>query len=349
MLKVAVDCRFSTFPAGLGTYTRNLVSALVKNVESIELVLLVKSKNEDWLNMLDGKCELVEVNIPHYSISEQIKLPNIIKNLNVDLYYSPHFNVPYFCPVPFVFTLHDLILHKYPNQASLIKRIIYRMLLKRAVKKSKAIVAVSNFTKSEILETYGKSIENKVHHISEGVDEIFVPASKENINNVREKYNLKNPYFMYIGNAKEHKNLPVLISSFNKSNLINTDLILVCSDPLINKLSVPDNVKILSDIKDIDLPALYSGANAFVTASLYEGFCLPIVEALACNCFVIASNTTAIKELASPGIILVEPTEEAFLSAFSKFIRPSSIKSININWEDSANSLISVIKEIMNV
>ncbi len=314
MPRIAIDCRFAGLNVGLGRYTRELVRAMVDTNGGIEYVLIVRSTTESWIPQ-GAKC--IEADISHYSLGEQIILPRIIRESACDLLFSPHFNVPFFCPVPFVVTIHDLILHRFPNNASFLKQLAYRMQIARAVKRAQAIVAVSSFTASEIDEVYGKIISKKITVVSEGVDSSYAPSSKTDIDRVRVQHRLSRRYFLYVGNAKQHKNVRTLIDAFVNADIPETDLVLVSAGPEFEKLKpLPSSVRQLRDISDTDLPALYSGAVACVTASLYEGFCLPVAEALSCGCPVIASNRSAIPEVVKDHGLLVEPTIDAFTDAF---------------------------------
>lgn len=313
MQKILIDCRFAALHVGLGRYTRELVTHLYKQSSSNQYVLLVRNQQEEWI---PKDAQTVEADIPHYSLQEQTVLPKIIRLSGADLFFCPHFNVPFFCPVPFIVTVHDLILHRYPNHASLLKRIAYHCIIGNAVRKAKSIVAVSNFTAQELSQVYGSSIAKKTIVIHEGVSDIYHPLYEKVIEVVLQKFAITRPYFLYVGNAKEHKNVQILIDAFHDANLHEADLLLVSGGPEAASLTLGANVRILPSVSDRDLPALYSGANALVTASLYEGYCLPVAEALACGCPVIASNRTVIPETADGHAMLIEPTREAFAKAF---------------------------------
>ncbi len=313
MKTILIDCRFAALHAGLGRYTRELVIHLLQRPAQLRYVLLVRDKKEEWI---PGNVDTVEADIAHYSLREQIVLPNIIRSVAPDLLFSPHFNVPFLCPVPFIVTVHDLILHRYPNRASLMKQILYRSIIGRAVKKAEAIVAVSSFTGQELDDTYGPTVAEKTRIILEGVSDVYRPVTASASQKILERHGVRQPYFLYVGNAKQHKNVQVLIDAFHQAALPDAELLLISGGSEVQTLRLPPHVRILSRVTDADLPALYSAARAFVTASLYEGYCLPVAEALACGCPVIASNRTAIPETAAGHAMLVEPTVDAFITAF---------------------------------
>jgi len=176
------------------------------------------------------------------------------------------------------------------------------------------VIAISAFTESEIRNVYGKELP--VTAVLEGVNPLYTPQSVQRRAEVKEAYALEKDFFLYVGNAKEHKNVRTLIRAFEKADLSDHELILVCGGVEAERLKpLPAGVRIISDVPDTDLPALYSAAMAFVTASLYEGFCLPVAEALACGCPVIATNGSAIREIAEGHAMLIEPTIDAFAEA----------------------------------
>lgn len=343
MQKILIDCRFAATHSGLGRYSRSIAKELLA-LGGMDYQLLVRSKNEVWI---PENASVIEADIPHYSLAEQTTLPRIIASSGADMFFSPHFNVPLNCPVPFIVTIHDLILHRYPNHSSFIKRFAYKMLVKHAVDRAKKIIAVSDFTKSEILKTYGSKIGSKTTVILEGVDEQYRPATSDAIQSLRSVHNLHKPFLLYVGNAKEHKNVRMLIDAFVQSGRGAThELVLLTGGPEAARLEpLPSGVRCIRDVSDETLPVLYSAADALVTASLYEGFCLPVAEALACGCPVIASNATAIPQIASGKATLVEPTLDAFTQALASIPdRPASYRIAE--WKDAAKATLEILRAL---
>lgn len=314
-MTIAIDCRFAAGHSGLGRYTRELALHLLKRQSGIHYRLIVRSKNESWI---PSDADVIEADIAHYSFAEQTTLPTLLKNAKVDLLFSPHFNIPLLCPVPFVATIHDLILHRYPNDASFVKKLAYRVLIGRTIKKAKTLIAISDFVKSEIISEYGASLP-PIHVVREGVSPHYHPATDAEKERVKHAFGLHKNFFLYVGNAKQHKNVRMLIDAFVALHDASKELILVCGGKEKKRLGMlPANVRILENVSDADLPALYSAADCFVTASLYEGYCLPVAEAMACGCPVIATDRTAIPEIARGHATLVEPTVDAFVQAMKQ-------------------------------
>jgi len=295
------------------------------------------------LKKLQGDPEIIFADIPHYSLAEQSKIPRLLRQSKVDLLFSPHFNVPFRLSIPFVVTVHDLILHRFPNQASLVKQIAYRRLINSAVKRAKSIITISDFVKRELIEVYGDPIRSKITRIYEGTDPRFAPARQERIEEALKKFSLLKPFFLYVGNAKQHKNVQVLIDAFAGLNQPDKELVLVTGGKEAGNLKLVDGVRVISDVSNSDLPHLYSAALAFVTASLYEGFCLPVAEAEACRCKVIASNKGAIPEVAGNQAMLIDPDTQSFSNAMKVVDSMNPPEPKNFSWEQAAKETATIL------
>jgi glycosyltransferase involved in cell wall biosynthesis len=345
--RILIDCRFAGTLSGLGRYTREIATGLVGLSGDVRYALLVRSKSEPWLSTIKDHCDIIETNIRHYSLSEQIKLPGIIRAAKADLYFAPHFNVPIFCPVPFVATIHDLILHRYPNNQSFAKKIAYRMIIGSCVRNAKSLITISNFVREEIKDVYGENMAQKASVIWQGVDPRYKKQIDMEIRRVHSDHSITRLYFLYVGNAKQHKNVQLLIDAFSESGINDADLILVTGGEESKKLKISSgNIRMLYPVSDEDLPALYSGARAFVTATLYEGFCLPVAEALACGTAVIATNRSAIPEIAANKALLIEPTKEAFIKAFQSPPLAQQATSLG-NWTQTVKATNDVIMKAL--
>ena len=343
MKKIAIDCRFTGTNSGLGQYTRELVTHLLKRSDAVKYTLIARRTHEPWLKNLQGDPEIIIADIPHYSLAEQTKIPKLLKKSKVDLLFSPHFNVPFRLIIPFVVTIHDLILHRFPNQASLFKQMAYRRLINSTVKRAKSIITISDFVKRELIDVYGDPIRSKITRIYEGTDPRFSPAPQERIEEALNKFSLLKPFFLYVGNAKQHKNIQVLIDAFADLNQPDRELVLVTGGKETGNLKLVDGVRVISDVSNSDLPSLYGAALAFVTASLYEGFCLPVAEAEACGCKVIASSRGAIPEVAGDNAVLVDANAEAFRSAMEEIDSMSAPKPKNFSWEQAAKETATIL------
>lgn len=309
MAVVGIDCRFGSALAGLGTFTRNLTTELLQRKDGWSYVLFVKSRHEEWLSpFMNVGVDIREAPFPHYSFREQADFPNLIQDAGCDVFHSPHFNVPFFCPVPFTCTVHDLILHRFPNEATLMKRLAYRFVIGSALRKASHVFAVSQSTKADIASFYGSRIEAKTSVTYPGAPATFGPRSKDLQNEARMRYGLEKPFLMYVGNCKEHKNVRMLIDAFTKAGLPGVELVCIAGGIECAHVGRHKDVRFIPTVPPEDLPTLYSAALGCVTATLMEGFCLPLIEAMACRTPVLATNVGPIPEVCGEHALLVEPT-----------------------------------------
>lgn len=346
---IGIDCRFAATHSGIGRYTRELVLNLAKRDDPWRYVLFLLPKNSDHGLSSTQSNRIIHypLSVIHYSVNEQIEFPKIIRKSKIDLLHVPHFNAPLRCPVPFITTIHDLILNHYPNQASFVKRVSYKILMKHAIRKSKHIITVSNSTADDIAKTYGDDVRSKISVTYEGVSKNFYPRPDEEIQSVREKYQLPERFLLYVGTCKEHKNVEVLVEACAD----NLDLVLV-TDEIFR--SHKTKMHILSNVEDTDLPAIYSSASCFILPSLYEGFGLPVLEAMACGCPVVASSRTSIPEIAGGNAILVEPSAEGISNGIAKALslppdRERAIKHAKgFSWGRMAEKTADIYKKVIS-
>lgn len=349
---IGIDCRFAVSQSGVGRYTRELTRALLERHDPWKYILFLPRDNAQialWKSEIrNSKSEVRLIDVPykHYSISEQLFFPRIIKKSGVTLMHFLHFNVPLFYPTPFVATIHDLILHRFPNEASLPKRIAYRFLMRNTVRKAAHLIAVSNSTAADLAATYREDIRNKTSVIHEGISEEFQPASEHEKQRVRTKYHLPPRFLLYVGAAKEHKNVQMLIDACPTDQT----LILVTSGKEIAHLRLLPNVRILPNLPDSDLPALYSTAHCFVSASLAEGFNFPVLEALACGCPVVATNRGATPEIVGRFATLVEPTVEGLTKGITEVINQklALTHARSFTWQKVVEKTAHVYQIVLN-
>jgi glycosyltransferase involved in cell wall biosynthesis len=222
-----------------------------------------------------------------------------------DLFFSPGYNSPLYSPAPCVFTIHDLS-HVYcPENSSPLIRLYYATILKRACHRAVRILTVSEFTRGQIVDWSGVSPE-KVFNVSCGVDPAYRPTDDSD--------RLPYSYLLCVSNRKPHKNEFRMVEAFAKAAL-SKDVHLVFTGERTMDLAhwielqgVSSRVNFAGVVPEEKLPSLYRGAHALVFASLYEGFGLPVLEAMACGTPVITSNVTAMPEISGDAALLVDPT-----------------------------------------
>lgn len=339
--RIGIDARFyGPLGKGLGRYVQEVVDNLIKINEEkgglYEYVVFLSADNFDDFKIKSSFVEKKLLLLPWYSWREQIFFPAIIKKANLDLIHFPHFNVPIFCPIPFVVTIHDLILTRFPSRrASMLpatlywfKQYAYRVVIKKALKNARQIITVSNFTKEDIINKF-KIKSDKIKVSYEGVanlsdnagDKISVDGESITL----KKYNVEKPFILYVGNAYPHKNLESLLKVFPKLSLEYQDLSLVMVGKedyfykrlkeqafIINK-SRDDAKKLFifpGYVPDKDLSCFYKHALFYIFPSFYEGFGLPPLEAMSYSCPVLSSNQASLPEIMSDAALYFNPYKE---------------------------------------
>jgi glycosyltransferase involved in cell wall biosynthesis len=313
---------------GIGRFSQEILSRLQNTVILTQGPSPLSIKNFYWLP---------------YQLSKHRKKQKCI-------YFSPGFIPPVYSPIPFVFTIHDLIHLHSPNK---LKKLFYDKIIKPAVHRAHAIITVSEYSKNEII-AWANISANKVIVIKNGISHVFTSAGEKHLPGY--------PYFLYVGNTKPHKNIPRLIEAFAKANM-DSSIHLILVSPVteelkkhINHFSLQNRVLFVTALTEDTLACYYRGAIALLFPSLHEGFGLPIVEAMACGTPVITSNVTSLPEIAGDAAILINPLETTSLTfhieqiATNPTLRKHLIaKGLNqashYSWEISAKKIQIVLNE----
>jgi glycosyltransferase involved in cell wall biosynthesis len=325
--RIGIDARFyGPLGKGLGRYTKEVVDKVIELDKDNEYVIFLSRENFDDFHSKNIKVKKVLADVRWYTFAEQILMPYYILKENLDLMHFTHFNVPLFCPVKFIVTIHDLILTKYPSQRAStlspllykIKDLAYKIIIKNAIKKSEKIIAISQFTRQDIINYFNVD-ENKIAVTYEGVSENLLNNETADVQEVLDKYKLGKPFLLYVGNAYPHKNLEGLIDVIAKINIANLYLVLVGKDDYFYERvkeyahsagPINHNIIFPGFVPDSELSVLYQRAVAYIFPSLYEGFGLPPLEAMAHGCPVVSSNRTSMPEILGDAAYYFDPEDK---------------------------------------
>jgi glycosyltransferase involved in cell wall biosynthesis len=241
-----------------------------------------------------------------------------------DIFYSPGYNTPLFSAASVVFTIHDLSHIYCPENSSTMIRLYYATIMKRACHRAARILTVSEFTRQQIAGWSGVPIE-KIVNVGCGVDPSYRPGDQ--------LYPLEFPYLLCVSNRKLHKNEFRVVEAFAKAAL-DSQVHLVFTGGAtrdlvdwIERQQVSDRVSFVGLIPEERLPSLYRGARALIFPSLYEGFGLPILEAMACGTPVVTANVTAMPEIAGDAALLVDPASvEQIAAAMQRIVSDSVLR-----------------------
>ncbi len=228
--------------------------------------------------------------------------------------------MPYRLNIPTIVTFNDLIPLIYPQYFNPLERIIFRIAHLLASRTAALVISISESTKADLIQ-YLRINPEKIIVIPLGVDYHFHPRSQEEIIHVRQRYALPEKYLLYLGMNKPHKNLGRLLKAFMQviRNPQAAEVKLVIAGywddrydgvkKMVEELDLKNHVLFVGSVEETNLPGLYSGATLFIFPSLYEGFGLPVLEAMACGTPVVCSNTSSLPEVVGNAAIQANPKD----------------------------------------
>lgn len=284
------------------------------------------------------------------SLMDPLRIRRELTKTHVEHFFSPGYNPPLGKPCSFSFTIHDLMLLDLPQLRSVAKTGYFDWVVKPGVKNAAVVFTVSEYSRQRILAWSGAAPE-KVVAVGNGVDAQFTPVGV--------RWQHPKPYLLYVGNQRAHKNVESLIDAFARSRLSKSyDLLLsgdfsesVSERIVVNQLA--SQVLALGIVSEDKLPSLYRAACALVLPSLYEGFGLPLVEAMACGTPVLASNVTAIPEVCGDAALYFDPYDlDSMVDALNQLERQSVVDELQsaglqratvFNWDRVAERVKSAI------
>lgn len=311
-MHVVFDARTVTdhYP-GIGRYGSGLTHALAQ-CDDVRLTLLVDPRASRTYHSLP---DVERIPVPHSpaSLQQQWAVPELLRRLGAEVYHSPYYLMPYAVPCPTVVTFYDLIPLMVPGTHNLLFRLVYRGMHRLAAAVAGRIIAISGATVAD-LARFGFP-RDKITAIALGVDPRFRPRAPGEVGALRSRYDLPKSFVLYVGTNKPHKNLSRLIGAWAAVDPSWTLVIAGPEDPRHPRAvdlaeAFGARVVAIGGVADVDLPVLYSAASLFVFPSLYEGFGLPVLEAMACGVPVVCSNVSSLPEIAGNAAVLVNPLDQ---------------------------------------
>jgi glycosyltransferase involved in cell wall biosynthesis len=297
--------------------------------------------------------ERLECRVPLLHPAETAWLTAVLARRRPSVFYSPGFNAPPTCPVPFVFTVFDLIHLEIPEESGAAKRLYYRLHVKPAVRRARAVLTGSEYSRARIAEWSGVS-PDRIVVIRGAAGSEFTPDG--------ELHDPGYPYLLYVGNHKPHKNLGRLIRALAQLR-DGSSLRLLLVGPvepellgIARTIGVSDRLVFLGDVPDERLPELYRGAVAFVFPSLHEGFGLPPLEAMACGTPVVSSLATSLGEVVGDAAVAVDPLDVDSIAAGIDSIVGSEqlrrdlkarglARAARFSWDETARRTLHALQE----
>ena len=368
-----LDARTATdhFP-GIGRYVSSLAQAMSAQLSRYEqlLVLLQPGQQSRWahLEQTRSQVECIAVQASPFSLRQQWLVPRILRRHRVDVYHSPYYLMPYRPGVPVILTAHDLIPQLFPRHVSLKARIVFRLTTALALRSAEHVITVSDATRRD-LEAHYQSASAAITTIHEAASPQFRPLPAEPVSEMRRKYGLPESYSLYLGSNKPHKNIASLVRAWSQllSSFPQRPPTLVIAGQwdarypdarhLATDLGLEPYVHFLGPVAEEDLPALYSGASLFVFPSLYEGFGLPVVEAMSCGCPVACSDSSSLPEIAGDAALLFDPRSiESMVESIRIMLQDEMLRrqlaerskrrAAHFSWQRTADETLAIYRAL---
>lgn len=268
--------------------------------------------------------------------------------------FTPGYNAPFLMIRPFIFTIHDLNHLDRPENSSYLKRFYYRLIMRRAARNAFRVLTVSEFSRQRIINWAGLAPE-RVVNVGNGVDAAYHPGVQA--------YLPGYPYLLCVGNRKAHKNEARVVEAFARAEISRDIRLLFTGEPsadltrLARGQAVSERIIFFGGVPEAELPGIYRGAMVLLFPSLYEGFGLPVIEAMACGTPVLTANATALPEVAGDAALLVDPLSVSQIARGIEQLcgdeilrqelrRKGLAQAARFSWEDVAARVKVVLNEL---
>lgn len=342
---------------GFGFYTENLINSLSKLDSDLKFEFIKPNKSED-------------LSTPQRILWDQFGLPKAARIKQVDLIHQTAFSVPIFARKKKVVTVHDLIAIEQGGDIPFWSRNYFGKFVPFTYKFADHLIAVSNHTKDDMVRLLNIP-EEKISVVYEAADQKFKPIeNQDKLNSIRKKYNLEKKFILHVGTLSPRKNIEFLIKVFAEVVGKHSDYELVIAGKkgwyadqiiaLAQSLNIKDKVNFIGYIDEEDKVALYNCAALLAYPSLYEGFGLPPLEAMACGVPVMASNISSIPEVVGEAGILLSPTDKkAWVNELDNLLNDNNrmllykekglLRAEQFSWDKTARETIKVYQKVLSV
>jgi glycosyltransferase involved in cell wall biosynthesis len=327
-MKIAFDAkRFFHNTSGLGNYSRDLVRMLSTYYPENEYFLLHKNKSERGKDILENP-DVHFIETSKGNFSRQLKMGKDAQKQHVDIFHGLSGELPLRWdkePIKKVVTIHDLIFMRYPQYYSFFDKKIHLWKFKKAAESADKIIAISEQTKQDII-SYLKVPENKIEVIYQGCHQAFKKQQPEDfIQQTKQKYHLPERFILNVGTIEERKNLFNIVKAVNETGI---PLVVVGRktkyfakiEQYIKKNKMEKQVIFLEGVTMDELAVIYKLADIFVYPSFFEGFGIPVIEALFSKTVAITSNTSCLPEAGGKDSVYIDPANYLDIKAKIQFL-----------------------------
>ncbi|RJR24532.1 glycosyltransferase family 1 protein [Candidatus Microgenomates bacterium] len=351
---------------GIGQFAFNVVKNLEKIDGKNSYIVYLKEpplsdlpkEREGWKYKIFGPGKLwTQIALPVKLFTQKEK---------IQLFYSPSHYAPRLSPFPTVISIMDLWHHRHPEQFD--KKDLYQLIRweKYSVEKAKKIITISEFSKSEIIKFYGVKAE-KISVAYPGFDSFELNEKEDMVKKVKERFGIKKDYLLYLGTLQPKKNIEGIIQGFAQAKNTKDKLLIIAGKKgwhyerifeLVKKLKIEDKVIFPGFISEEEKPFLIAGASVFVFPSFYEGFGIPVLEAMSLKVPVVTSSEASLPEVGGKAAIYCNPYSiEEIAFAFDKALGLNKTKRNEIialgleqtkkfSWENCALTILKTFENI---
>lgn len=360
----------SKLKAGVGNYVVSLVQELSKIDDENEYTIFVNRDNEQFFKTNNKHFQIII--LPDYTrkkllriVWEQFRLPKLLKKMNIDLLHSPGFVAPLKMSAKSVVTVHDMTFFSHPECHTRFKRLYFQNMIPKSIASADAVIADSENTTQEICK-YLHTPKEKITTVHLGVGEHFKQINRRKAKEyLKTKYHINNRFILFVGTIEPRKNVQTLVDAFLQIKDPKLKLVIVGNKgwnvaelfKVITESPIKEQIILPGYVTDEDLVKFYNAAEVFVYPSLYEGFGIPIIEAMACGCPVITSNVSSMPEVAGTAALLVDPNNaNEIKNAVQKILKNKELRELLIkdgikqakkfSWKKTAQATLAVYKKV---
>lgn len=369
-MRIGIDASTVGTQGGPRTYVLNLIESLLKIDRENEYVIFYNSEKHLGLFPQAREIAVPFANPVTRLLREHILMPLFYKKEGLDIIHNPKSAISVFKPCKTVVTIFDLIPVTHPETEKWMARIYWSVQIPVAARHADFIITSSEFAKKEIISRYGTS-EDRIKVIPIAYNSHCRPIKPSSeMDQIKDKYNMPEKYILYVGTIQPRKNIGTLIKSYSslvKKGLTDHKLVITGRKgwlygplfELIKEEGMEENIVFTGFVPDEELPYIYNGADLFIYLSLFEGFGIPPLEAMACGVPVICSNTTSLPEVAGDAGTLVDPMDqEGVENEILKVLTTPSlqndmkkkglIQAEKFSWERTARETLQVYKDVVS-
>lgn len=358
---------------GIGEYAYELLRQFESSrVQNLEFRIYLKNlpmghmpkEREGWRYKVIGPNKMwTQFALPLYLFSEKVRRP-FRKGTPPQVFFSPSHYAPRFSPIPTAISIMDLSYIHFPELFT--KHDLYQLVnwTKYSAKNARKIFTISNFSRDDIIKTYGKDPENVVTTYL-GIKSQKTINNKQNMDELEKKFGIDGKYILFVGTLQPRKNVEKLVEAFSKIKDKKIKLVVVGKKGWLwegivgapERYKVTERVKFLDFVGDEDLPSLYKNATCFVLPSLYEGFGLPVLEAMQQGCPVLISNVSSLPEVGGDAAVYFDPENtDDIAKKIDQVLSDEKLRQEMIekgynqikkfSWEKTARKTLEVLQEL---